>query len=308
MKKSIFSFAEPKKLVILQPSNNIFSMKKILSFLLIYIIATAVSHAFVQSVPTNLFGSQTPGVEEVDSGKCGRNVIWKYHTRTKVLEICGKGSMWNYGDWFDAANHVSGEIPWKGKAIKTLIVHEGILSITQSGFKASAELTSVIIPGSVKKIGKNAFESCPKLTYVVMSEGVREIGESAFADCQSICTITIPNSVKKMGDYAFFNCITLRSVTLSKSLKSISQFSFSQCENLDAVEIPEGVKIIKPMAFYKCSNLTTITLPKSLKSIGEGAIGCTRILYGALEHPVALKNKKAFEDNPWMNYLMELWR
>ncbi len=263
-------------------------------------MATAVSHAYVPSFPASLLEDQAPEVVKTDSGKCGGNVMWKYHEKTKVLEIYGKGPMWTYGNWFDAFNYIKGGVPWRGKPYKTLIIRKGVKSITQGVFKSSAELTSVIIPGTVKRIEKNAFEDCRKLTYVVMSDGVKEIGEKAFADCQNIWTISIPNSVKIMENYAFFNCKMLHTVSLSKSLKSISPFSFSHCENLDSVEIPEGVKRIESLAFYKCSNLTTIILPKSLKSIGEGALGRTRILYGALEHPVAVKEKDAFDDNLYM--------
>ena len=263
-------------------------------------MATAVSHAYVPSFPASLLEDQASEVVKADSGRCGGNVMWKYHAKTKVLEIYGKGPMWTYGNWFDAFNYIKGGVPWRGKPYKTLIIRKGVKSITQGVFKSSAELTSVIIPGTVKRIEKNAFEDCRKLTYVVMSDGVKEIGEKAFADCQNIWTISIPNSVKIMENYAFFNCKMLHTVSLSKSLKSISPFSFSHCENLDSVEIPEGVKRIESLAFYKCSNLTTIILPKSLKSIGEGALGRTRILYGALEHPVAVKEKDAFDDNLYM--------
>ncbi len=263
-------------------------------------MATAVSHAYVPSFPASLLEDQVSEVVKADSGRCGGNVMWKYHAKTKVLEIYGKGPMWTYGNWFDAFNYIKGGVPWRGKPYKTLIIRKGVKSITQGVFKSSAELTSVIIPGTVKRIEKNAFEDCRKLTYVVMSDGVKEIGEKAFADCQNIWTISIPNSVKIMENYAFFNCKMLHTVSLSKSLKSISPFSFSHCENLDSVEIPEGVKRIESLAFYKCSNLTTIILPKSLKSIGEGALGRTRILYGALEHPVAVKEKDAFDDNLYM--------
>lgn len=273
-------------------------MKTILSILLSYIMATAVSHASVPLFPASLLEDQAPEVVKADSGKCGGNVMWKYHEKTKVLEIYGKGPMWTYGGWFDAFNYIKGGVPWIGKPFKTLIIRKGVKSITQGVFKSSAELTSVIIPGTVKRIDKNAFEDCSKLTYVVMSDGVKEIGERAFANCPNIWSIAIPNSVKVMESYAFFRCKMLRTVNLSNSLKSISPSAFSYCENLDSVDIPEGVKSIEPLAFYKCGNLTTITLPKSLKSIGEGALGRTRILYGSLEHPVAIKDKCAFVDHP----------
>ena len=264
-------------------------------------MATAASHAFSPSLPTTLFGSQVPKVEEVDSGKCGKHVVWKYHARTKVLEIYGDGPMWTYGDWVDATNYIPGQAPWTGKPFKTLIIREGVKSITQGVFKSSAELTSVIIPGSVTRIRRSAFEDCRKLTYVVITNGVSEIGEKAFANCHNIWTISIPNSVKKMENHAFFNCKMLHTVNLSNSLKTIANGAFLCCENLDSLEIPEGVKTIEPLAFYKCRNLTTITLPQSLSSIGEGALGRTMVLYGALEHPVAIRDKDAFEDNPYMH-------
>jgi hypothetical protein len=75
-----------------------------------------------------------------------------------------------------------------------------VVAIGSSVFD-EAQLTSVVIPNSVKTIGDGAFAE-NRLTSVVIPNSVKTIGGSAFSYNQ-LTSVVIPNSVKFIGDEAF---------------------------------------------------------------------------------------------------------
>ena len=66
--------------------------------------------------------------------------------------------------------------------------------VTSIGASAlsGVEMTSVVIPYSVKTIGNHAFYRCLNLDSVYIPVGVLTIGDDAFAGCPSLTHITVP--------------------------------------------------------------------------------------------------------------------
>ncbi|HAG04854.1 MAG TPA: hypothetical protein DCG28_05365 [Lachnospiraceae bacterium] len=98
-----------------------------------------------------------------------------------VLTLTGTGDMAEYGDGF--------AVPW-GKdipswlSIKQVIINDGITSISPYAFYGCSNVSQIIIPPSVTKIGNNAFTNAgantavSKLTVVVPSGA--SLGETLF--------------------------------------------------------------------------------------------------------------------------------
>ena len=78
--------------------------------------------------------------------------------------------------------------------------------------KKGNEITKVIIPDSIRKIGDYAFYNCTSLTSIVIPDSVTSIGSYAFYNCTSLTSITIPDSVTSIGYGAFYNCTSLKDV------------------------------------------------------------------------------------------------
>ena len=83
-------------------------------------------------------------------------------------------------------------------------------TITLSDVPDLRALKTLVIPDGVTSIGSSAFNRCKELTSVTIPETVTEIGAQAFDGC-SLESVTIPSSVRSMWGDAF-SCRNLKTV------------------------------------------------------------------------------------------------
>ena len=110
-------------------------------------------------------------------------------------------------------------------------------------------------PDSVTEIN-GAFFFCKDLTSVIIPDGVKRIGVESFFACESLESINLPNSLLNIGIGAFKLCKNLTAIRIPEDVVSIDIDAFSMCENLISVEIPDSVMSIGYDAFYGCPELT----------------------------------------------------
>ncbi len=108
---------------------------------------------------------------------------------------------------------------------------------------------TVVIPGTVKKIGDNAFYYADNLREVIIEEGVEAIGAGAFYCCRNLSKISLPSTLKTIGDYAFYGCADLTEIVIPEAVTEIGKMAFYNCLNLKDVTIPAGVTEIGAYAF-----------------------------------------------------------
>ena len=77
--------------------------------------------------------------------------------------------------------------------------------IKAGAFKGRAQLTKVVVPSSITKIGEEAFKDCKKLKSVVIGKNVKTIGAGAFKGCKNLKTVTICS--KKLSKKSVKNCL-----------------------------------------------------------------------------------------------------
>ena len=99
------------------------------------------------------------------------------------------------------------------KELKEYAIRKGTVVVCDEAFRQeflkSSNLTSILIPNSVKSIGNRAFWCCSSLTSITIPDSVTSIGYAAFCGCSSLTSITIPDSVTSMGNKAFLFCSSL---------------------------------------------------------------------------------------------------
>lgn len=155
-------------------------------------------------------------------------------------------------------------------SITALTIGDGVTRLPKYVF-SGLNISSVIIPNSVKTIGPSAFNHCEKLEAIAIPNSVTEIGEEAFSYCKSLKKIEIPLSVSAIEPDTFEECYNLTEVLIPNSVKTIGSDAFAGCENLKTITIPNSVTSVGEMAFARCTNLSTLTIPASVTEIGEEA-------------------------------------
>lgn len=94
--------------------------------------------------------------------------------------------------------------------------------------------TELTIPSGITSIWARAFNEC-NLTSVVLPEGLERIGERAFCNCTDLTSIVIPDSVKKIDAMAFYGCANIKTVVLGSSLETIYSSAFEKLSAIEAV-------------------------------------------------------------------------
>lgn len=216
------------------------------------------------------------------------DVYWNYNSDTKELVLSGSGGM-AYVDYPE-------ESPFYGEDIETVIVNEGITSISNYAFHSCNNLKKIFMADTVTKIGKSAFIGTAwynnqpdgivyidnvicgykgELGDVVIKDGVVSIGQ-VFNYCNSLKSIVLPSTMNELDYEAFYYCNNLRKVVIPANVRVLNFGAFSGCRNLDTVEIEKGVEVIRECTFLECEKLTQITIPDSVKTIGFDAfLGCS---------------------------------
>ena len=147
----------------------------------------------------------------------------------------------------------------------------------------------------VTEISDEAFLYNFDITKVVIPDTVKKIGAAAFAECQNLTTALICGDVEfKNG--VFFGCKKLTRCEFFGKVTSIPELVFAYCTSIEEFEIPDDVTEIGYQAFYACSKLRNINLKNNIESIGESAFSGTDIRNIIIPYKVKTINPKTFEN------------
>ena len=182
-------------------------------------------------------------------------------------------------------------------------------SITKIGYRAICNcnlLTTISIPPSVTHIGKYAFAGCRSLQFIELPDSLKFLGQQAFVACDSMSTIRIPPGITTLGAHVFEGCYWMDSITIGSSVTSIGSFAFAGCANLKTLTIPASVDSIAAHAFVSCTGLSSVTFNSSSEtSIGEYAFaGNSNLKSVTLNHSDGISlGKYAFVGCPGLETL-----
>lgn len=187
-----------------------------------------------------------------------------------------------------------------------------ITSIGASAYESNRNITSIVIPDSIKEIGKNAFKGATKIANFE-AIGVEKIGSGAFYNCTGLVSFNVPNAVE-LGDGVLEKCTKLKSVSIGASIIPANQFkgctaltdydftnietigdsAFYGCKLLSGIDL-SGVKRIEDSAFRGCTGLTSLSL-NGVDNIGSQAFYNTGLTSITLED-VGTIGASAFRSN-----------
>lgn len=214
-----------------------------------------------------------------------------------------------------------------------IVLPEGVEEITDNAF-LRADITSIELPKSLKKIGERSFFRCSKLTSVKMKDNVSVIGAEAFKDCECLKKVTFSRKIKQFGSFAFANT-DVEKVTLGKYIKGISNNVFRGSTHIKKLTIdkknpymmayknaiyskdgktllngmgvsgtftiPKKVTRIKSGAFAKNYQIDIVRGGKNIKSLPSNCFADSGIQFIQLSEGLKTIGKNCFEN------CMELW-
>lgn len=168
----------------------------------------------------------------------------------------------------------------------------------QGTFRNQLNLTDVILPETLTKIGKRAFSGCTSLANINFPLALASIGENAFYNCTSLAfdELNLPN-LTTLGQNAFYgvsirilnlgNISTLPSALYeganfgsksvleeltfaSREISNIPSYSFNGYSKLRVVNIVSESLSLGVCAFYNCSLLETWDFLGAVTKIDSG--------------------------------------
>lgn len=172
-----------------------------------------------------------------------------------------------------------------------------VTEIDDCAFCDEADITKVVIPDSVTKIGDWAFEGT-SITSITIPASVTELGYNIVSGCTKLKQITV--DAKNPVYYEINNCLVDKAskkivagcnksvIPDDGSVTAIASYAFQGCDEIIAVTVPESITSLGENVFSLCKNLKSIVIPKSVTSITSAQFwGCD-----------ALTSVTVDEDNP----------
>ena len=130
-----------------------------------------------------------------------------------------------------------------------------------------SKLVSIILPQGIETLSNQCFNNNKSLTSVTLPEGLKTIGTAAFAQT-GLTSIDFPEGIEEIGDRAFQYVTTLTNVTIPESVTAVGEDCFGNSGVKNVVwnsncDITEGVferdaygdRILSSVTLNKCGEI-----------------------------------------------------
>lgn len=144
-------------------------------------------------------------------------------------------------------------------SITDIVLPKYLVEIGEEAFKGS-DVTSILMPNTVKSLGIHAFEDCKKLKEVTLSSSLTLIPMAAFRGCDALQELQVPASVTKIADLAF-EASGLKEMELPMGVETVGAGAFYNCQQLEKLAFPNSLKKLGVCCFLYCNKLKSLTLP-----------------------------------------------
>lgn len=189
---------------------------------------------------------------------------------TKFVRVFGKG----YGYQFEDC-----------APLNKIQYDEGVEYIGYRACANATNLTTLILPTTLKTIGPSAFQGAEKLNTILLTDGLTKklpegligIPSSCFLNCYQITDLELPDSIEIIGKSAFSSNTRWVLTKLPQNLKTIDEAGFYKVAST-FTKIPPNVETIGKNAFYSNTGLSEITFEGTPTSIASTAFAsCSNI-------------------------------
>jgi hypothetical protein len=107
-----------------------------------------------------------------------------------------------------------------------------VTSVGEMAFRGNENITSIVLPESLRVIGSSSFAYCKNLEAVVFKGNLTSIGNSAFRYCTELEEITLPASVNIIAESAFSHCTSLTKIHFGGTMAEWNNIRFGAYWNV----------------------------------------------------------------------------
>ncbi len=197
-------------------------------------------------------------------------------------EAPGVSKVWFYGEHRPA-----------GEQITRIVIPEGIEKIGAYAFAGLTGLTEVVLPKTLETIDYGAFYGCTNLKTVKGIENVKFINQRAFEGCSITGALVLKNAIA-VSDYSFAGNRSITSITLGEGLQSIGASAFENNTAAESITISSDIVKLGAYVFAGCKSLTEMSVNSAV--IPTGAFNdCSRLNKIIIGRDVAVIGEYAFK-------------
>jgi hypothetical protein len=148
-----------------------------------------------------------------------------------------------------------------------------VTQLVDSAFSSNNNITKVIFPDTITKIGKYCFSYCRNLEGpLVLPKNLTSLGERAFEFCSSLSgDLVIPDGITEIESQVFWGAGFDGVLTLPNNLRKIGYEAFRGSGFSGTLVLPPNLKSIGEAAFFRTDFEETVTIPNSVTSIAKDA-------------------------------------
>ena len=139
------------------------------------------------------------------------------------------------------------------------------LNISEKLILNGEEVTDLVIPDDVTRIGSNTFSPCRYLTSLTIGDNVTSIGIGAFRNCTNLTSVTIGEHVSRIEGWAFYGCSQLTSVTCyPRKVPQTGSQVFNNAVEYCKLYVPGSVasEYAKKEPWNKFDEIISLNIPK----------------------------------------------
>ncbi len=151
-----------------------------------------------------------------------------------------------------------------------IAIAQGVVAIGARAFLGCENVTEVLLPSSLERIGECAFAHSKNLKAVLDGDLI-SVGGKAFLGCVSLSDLPDVDAADSIGPYAFGECKGIEKARIPDGVLTIEEGVFVDCERLASVDFNDEVTSIGEQAFLGCKALKSVDLPARIQRIGYGA-------------------------------------
>ncbi len=139
-------------------------------------------------------------------------------------------------------------------------IPDTVTAIADFAFAENKTIKSVVMPNSILEMTNGIFAKCESLESVIFSDFVTKIGSFTFHGCINLTEVKLPKNLRSIYRLAFGECKRLSELVLPDGISHISANAFEGCSSLAKIELPSSVKEVLDRAFANCTNLREVSV------------------------------------------------